>query len=134
MQRLYFDTTAFNMLGLRIVRDNHVASGGGLWLSESALRAMGLEDDAASFDFSGQRVPVAGVVGDFKMGNILSPETYFMMQIFPPEVFSGYSWSILAEVQGDPVQAFREYRRGSFRGDGDAVRGSVHRPGSAGFL
>lgn len=98
MQRLYFDTTAFNMLGLRIVRDNHVASGGGLWLSESALRAMGLEDDAESFDFSGQRVPVAGVVGDFKMGNILSPETYFMMQIFPPEVFSGYSWSILAEV------------------------------------
>ena len=107
MQRLFFDTTAFNMLGLRIVRDNHVASGGGLWLSESALRAMGLEDDAESFDFAGQRVPVAGVVGDFKMGNILSPETYFMRQIFPPEVFTGYSWSILAEVQGDPVQAFR---------------------------
>ncbi len=109
MQQLWMDSTAFHILGLEILRDNHLASGEGVYLTQGAFKAMGLEEDAPDFRYYDSRNPIAGVVADFHRGNILFSEeqAYFMIGIYSPGALR-YAWNILVEIQGDPVRAYND--------------------------
>lgn len=103
-QILEAEPTYCELLGLRILQDNHVSGTSAYYLSEEAFRQMGISDDTPSFEFSGQTWQIAGKVKDFQMGNITNAKRPVMLGIRKPEEMRWY-WNVLVEVQGDPFQA-----------------------------
>lgn len=59
------DSLFFELLDLKVIRDNHNTSTEAVWLNETAMRAMNLPDSASSFLWWNKRLPIAGVVRDF---------------------------------------------------------------------
>lgn len=114
-QWLCFDTTAFNMLGLKIVQKNSLPQTVNyheqtcnIYLTEYARKAMNLEPDADDFTSDGEHLPISGTVADFRRGNILRMEQPFVIMMSEQSWL--YPWNILVEVQGDPVQAYNAVR------------------------
>ena len=109
MQQLFMDSTAFHILGLRILQDNNLVTGEGVYLTQGAFKAMGLAEDAPAFHYYDSKIPISGVVADFQRRNILFPEdnSWFMLGIRSPEDLQ-YVWDILVEIQGDPATAYKE--------------------------
>ena len=109
MQQLFMDSTAFHILGLRILQDNNLVTGEGVYLTQGAFKAMGLAEDAPAFHYYDSKIPISGVVADFQRRNILFPEdnSWFMLGIRSPENLQ-YVWDILVEIQGDPATAYKE--------------------------
>ena len=109
MQQLFMDSTAFHILGLKILQDNNLATGEGVYLTQGAFKAMGLAEDAPAFHYYDSKIPISGVVADFQRRNILFPEdnSWFMLGIRSPEDLQ-YVWDILVEIQGDPATAYKE--------------------------
>lgn len=114
-QWLCFDTTAFNMLGFKIVQKNSLPQTVNyheqtcnIYLTEYARKAMNLEPDADDFTSDGEHLPISGTVADFRRGNILRMEQPFVIMMSEQSWL--YPWNILVEVQGDPVQAYNAVR------------------------
>ena len=109
MQQLFMDSTAFHILGLRILQDNNLVTGEGVYLTQGAFKAMGLAEDAPAFHYYDSKIPISGVVADFQRRNILFPEdnSWFMLGIRSSENLQ-YVWDILVEIQGDPATAYKE--------------------------
>ena len=115
MQWLCFDTTAFNMLGLKMVQKHNLQQtvtyyedNCGIYLTEYARKAMNLKPDADDFTSDGEHLPVSGTVADFRRGNILRMEQPFVLLL--SEQYLKYPWNILVEVQGDPVATYNAVR------------------------
>ena len=116
VQWLRVDTSAFNMLGLRIVQENrslqqtieYWGESAGIYLTEYARKAMNLEPDADDFTSDGEHLPINGTVADFRRGNILRMEQPFVILLSENNLL--YPWNILVEVQGDPVAAYNAVR------------------------
>ena len=53
LQGFVMDTTSLHILGLKILKDNHLATGEGCFLTDAAFKAMGIGEDAKSFPFFG---------------------------------------------------------------------------------
>ena len=71
-QQFVMDKECYDMLGLEILRDNHLTTEG-WFLNEQAMREMNLSEDAASFMLDRQERPIAiaGIVRDFYcFGNV----------------------------------------------------------------
>ena len=102
------DQTYFDILGFKILRDNHVAGSVKYYLSEEFMKALELPEDAASFKHRAAfDTPLAGIVQDFQMNNIL-------MQKLPGLVILCSNRedmnprNIIVEVKGDPFAARKE--------------------------
>ena len=116
VQWLRVDTSAFNMLGFRIVQENrslqqtieYWGESAGIYLTEYARKAMNLEPDADDFTSDGEHLPINGTVADFRRGNILRREQPFVILLSENNLL--YPWNILVEVQGDPVAAYNTVR------------------------
>lgn len=104
-QQFIMDSTAFNMLGYKIVRDNHLAEKS-WYLTEKAMRDMELPQDAPSFLWNKNATPVAGIVQDFQLGNITNDIRPAMLRIDKRSEMS--PWSILVEVEGNPYTAYNK--------------------------
>ncbi|WP_455639629.1 FtsX-like permease family protein [Parabacteroides sp.] len=102
------DSTAFNMLGLEVVRDNRLAKKG-RYLTEGALREMELPMDAPNFHMNEEAIPIAGVVRDFHIGNITDDIAPAMIRV--TDRASLGPWSILIEVEGNPYTAYTELQK-----------------------
>ena len=85
VQWLHLDTTAFHILGLRLLQDkggvsvSYDGENGRFYLTEYAMKAMNLPADAAEFTTGGQTIPLSGTVADFRRGNILRQEQPFVI-------------------------------------------------------
>lgn len=99
------DTTAFNMLGIELVRDNKLA-GEGSYLTEGAMRVMELPVDAPVFHVNKQAQPIAGVMRDFHFGNIMSETSPARIHLVDRSQL--HPWSILVEVEGDLYTAHKQ--------------------------
>ncbi len=114
VQWLHMDTTAFNILGLKILNDRGgsrpVRNEGryyDFYLTEYSLKEMGLDWDADELDMDESgKIQISGVLADFHRGNILFREQPFVVGITDDLI--GDPWDILVEVQGDPVTAYEE--------------------------
>lgn len=102
---IMMDSTAFNMLGIEIVRDNKLAEKG-TWLTEGAMRAMELPSDAPNFHMRGNATPIGGVLRDFHIGNITDQTSPTMIRIVDRNNLG--PWSILVEVEGNPYTAYHK--------------------------
>lgn len=113
-QQMTLDSAAFQMLGLEILRDNHVASSGdwSWYLSERALRDMELPQDAKVFHLEGSEpAPILGVLKDFHLRNITMESSPVMLRFRDFNQPGTWPWNILIEVEGDPYQAYKEVSR-----------------------
>ena len=105
-QQYPMDKEAFEMLGLEIKQDNHLAAPR-WYLNEEAMRQMNLPKDAPSVMIEGEPMAIAGIVSDFREGNINDELSAVMLRFMKPEE-SG--WIILAEITGDPVTVLGQIR------------------------
>lgn len=106
------DSTYFQMLGFEILRENNVASGNAFYLSTRAFRELELQEDTAFFTlapfFGGDPLPIAGVVKDFQLGNILNEPRPLLLRRRKVEDFK--PWDIAIEIAGDPHRTFNEIK------------------------
>lgn len=97
------------MLGLEILRDNHLTTEG-WFLNEQAMREMNLSEDATSFmlDRHERPIAIAGIVRDFYcFGNVTTGMNPVMFRFLKD---NEAPWMILIETQGDPFS-----RKGGYR-------------------
>ncbi|WP_297909307.1 ABC transporter permease [uncultured Parabacteroides sp.] len=103
-QQFVMDKECYDMLGLEILRDNHLTTGG-WYLNEQAMRDMNLPEDAVSFtlDRSDKPVAIAGIIRDFYChGNVTTVKSPVMFRFLKD---NETPWMILIETQGDPFVA-----------------------------
>ena len=108
-QQFIMDSTTFNMLGFKILRDNHLTNTG-WYLSETAMKEMELPEDAPSFKWGDRPTPIAGIIRNFQpRGNITNQDQPIMLRIDKTEDLK-YPWSIVIEITGNPFTAYDEIR------------------------
>lgn len=107
-QQFIMDSTTFNMLGFEILRDNHLTNDG-WYLTEKAMVDMGLPQDAPTFKWGTNNVPIAGILRNFQpRGNITTDEQPVMLRLRKTEDID--PWSIEIEVEGDSFAAYEAVR------------------------
>ena len=106
-QQFIMDSTAFNMLGYKIVRDNQLAENS-WYVTQKAMKDMELPEDAPSFLWNKEATPIAGIVSDFQQGNITDETRPAMVRINARK--DVYPWSILVEVEGNTYTAYEKIR------------------------
>ncbi len=104
-QQFVMDKACFDMLGLEILRDNHLGTDG-WFLSEQALREMNLPEDATSFTAERSKpVAIAGVIRDFyARGTVNTSLCPIMLRDFRE---GEDPWMLLVKIHGDPFAAKR---------------------------
>lgn len=110
-QQMTLDSAAFKMLGLEIVKDNHVASAGdwSWYLSERAFRDMELPQDAEVFHHEGNGpAPILGVLKDFHLRSIAEESSPVMLRFRDFNQPDTWPWNILIEVEGNPYDIYKE--------------------------
>ena len=103
-QQFVMDKDCYDMLGLEILRDNHLTTEG-WFLNEQAMREMNLSEDATSFmlDRHERPIAIAGIVRDFYcFGNVTTGMNPVMFRFLKD---NEAPWMILIETQGDPFAA-----------------------------
>ncbi|MDR2914457.1 MAG: FtsX-like permease family protein [Tannerella sp.] len=96
------DSTYFDMLGFEVIHKNNV-SGSQYFMNEQALLELELPPDATEVKIQNHVFPIAGVIRDFQLGNILHKKQPVIVEIFSNSDF--YAWNVLIETQGDPYVA-----------------------------
>ena len=108
------DTTFVDMLGIQILKDNHLVSGDdeAFYLSERTFKELGISQDATTFPihhFGGAPTrPIAGVIKDFQLENILFEERPILLRIKKIEDFNPHNIAI--EITGDPYTAYNQIK------------------------
>ena len=110
LQILEGDTTAFAMLGFKLLRENQTGRDDAYYFSRQAMKETELDDEATEFRLSESNytIPVAGIMEDVRLSNItraLGPVLFRFMKA------SDYPWDVLVEVQGDPHAAYRQVKQ-----------------------
>ena len=104
-QEYNMDKECFEMLGLKILRENKTSSGG-FYVNSEALRQMNLPDSTNSFTLNGnQKINIAGIISDFHEKNILGRVAPIIFRFFEP---NETGWSLIIEIQGDPFKTQKE--------------------------
>lgn len=101
-QRYMMERICFEMLGLKIVQDNHLANPK-FYVNEKALRQMNLPLDAKSMNLEEEEVPISGVIADYCEGNIMQGVRPVLLSFLKRENDDA-GWLILCEITGDPIQ------------------------------
>ena len=105
------DSTFVDMLGVEILKDNQLASDDGFYLSELAFKEIGINEDETIFPihhFGGTHRPIAGVIKDFRLENILFEARPILLQIKKIEDFEPRSIAI--EITGNPYTALNQIK------------------------
>ncbi len=103
------DSVFFDMMGLKIIKDNKVASGDGYWVNERLFKELEIPEDSEYFEFGEERPLIYGVIEDFKLWNALQIEERVIITRQLPRDY-GFLWGLLVEVQGDKAATFNEIK------------------------
>ena len=105
-QILVGDHNFMKLLGLSLIRDNHVDDEEhGVFVNRQTLRELGLPLDARYIMVRDERLPVRGVLADFHIRGIMDaqhPVLVYIQKGFP------WAWSVLVKVRGDEADAFNQ--------------------------
>ncbi len=106
LQVIRCDTAFMPMMGIKVIRENQVASGDVLYyLGEETLKQQNLPLDATTFRYYDRELPIAGVVKDFRLTNILREQDPIIVEVMKN---CDYVWNILVEAEGDPFTAYQD--------------------------
>ena len=108
LQQYAMDREVFDMLGLKILQDDHLANPR-WYFNEQAMREMNLPSDAHDVAFSGDTEPIAisGIISDFYEGNINTQISAVMLRFLKPDE---PGWQALFEITGDPIATLDRLR------------------------
>jgi putative ABC transport system permease protein len=102
------DSACFEMLGLQKIRENHSSNPRSVYFSQQALKETELAEDAPELKFDNFGWPIAGIIKDVQIGNIM--QTLRPVLFFHSTFETNYPWDILIEVQGDPAAAYNQVK------------------------
>lgn len=109
LQGFVMDTTSLHILGLKILKDNHLATGEGCFLTDAAFKAMGIGEDAKSFPFFGNPRMIAGKIQDFQLNNITMANPPIFLQLDKTENIP--TENLLVEIQGNTFEAYNKVKQ-----------------------
>ncbi|WP_370860667.1 ABC transporter permease [Parabacteroides faecis] len=101
------DTAFLSILGIEIIRDNHLAGPKKVYLNQQAMREMELPEDSPSIKVWGQEIPIAGIVKDFQLSNIMYQKKPVRLLI-KNDIKEWIPYNVLLEVEGDPVESYKD--------------------------
>ena len=107
-QILTSDQATFDMLQIKKLRENNIASNG-YYLNKQALKELEITEDTATFKFGESNILIAGVLDEFQLGNISNEKEALLYEIKKTEDF--HPWEMLVEVQGDPFDAYKDIKK-----------------------
>ncbi|HIR95412.1 MAG TPA: ABC transporter permease [Candidatus Coprenecus stercorigallinarum] len=104
------DSAYFNILGLRLKSDNHLAETAWYW-NEYAFKEAGLPETATEVRFGNEKVgyytdAIAGVYYDFKIRPLLYDQSAAMIYMYDVYPENRTPWNILVKVTGDHSEAY----------------------------
>ena len=110
-QMFVADENYFKVLGLQLVKDYHLASSEGIYVTQHTLQEVGLKPDARYIDLgsSGKKTPIRGVLKDFRIGNITSEIHPIGVWIYHKEVLR--PWHFVMKITGDPMAGYEQIRK-----------------------
>ncbi len=108
-QTFICDTVFFDMLGLKLIKDNHVASDIKHYLNQQSINELGLNEDATDYPYYDERPAIAGIIEDFKIGNVLSDQHPLRVVVTKPfDIF--IPWHVLIKINGDEQEALEQVK------------------------
>ncbi|MDE5584937.1 MAG: FtsX-like permease family protein, partial [Muribaculaceae bacterium] len=108
-QEFVCDSLFIDILGIKIKKDNHIASNVKHYLNTQAINELGIDEDATDYHSWGDRIMLAGILNDFKIGNILTDQ--HPLRIIEVKPFVDFlPWTILVKTTGDQRQALKQVK------------------------
>ena len=104
-QIMYGDEHFMPLLGLHLLRDNHVDDEEGVFVNRQTLRELGLPLDAKYIMIRDDRVLVRGVLADFHIRGIMDEQHPVLIYI---QKNIKWPWAILVKVNGDETEAYNK--------------------------
>jgi len=108
-QILKSDQTTFDMLKLKKVQENNIATRG-MYLTQYTMNELGLPEGATSFKLYDEDIMIAGILENFVLKNISSEKALTLYEIVKIEAENFWPWNMLIEVEGDPIDTFNELK------------------------
>ncbi len=109
-QSFICDSVFMDMLGINVKRDNQSTSDFKDYLNNQALNELGLQEDTPDYPYYEERRPVAGIIEDFKIGNVLTTQHPIRIVVTKPfEIFT--PWTILIKTKGDKQEALEQVKK-----------------------
>ena len=104
-QIMYGDEHFMPLLGLHLLRDNHVDDEEGVFVNRQTLRELGLPLDAKYIMMRDKRLLVRGVLADFHIRGIMDAQHPVLLFI---QKNIKWPWGILVKVNGDETEAYNK--------------------------
>lgn len=107
--------SAFDIVGFKVIRQNAEPLPSSIWLTESTMKALGLDYDCTKLDLDGFSFSVCGIIEDFHKGSAITPvKTEFLkilrvMDMNNDEDFR-YLRTLAIKVSGDERDAVKEIK------------------------
>ncbi len=109
LQVIICDSVYMDMFGLKIKKDNHLASNMKNYLNIQAINEFGLNENSIEFPYYDAKIPIAGILEDFHLRTILQEQ--HPIRVFEAKPFEDfYPWSVLVKVRGDQQQALEQVK------------------------
>ncbi len=109
LQTFCADSNYMDLLGLKLKKDNHLASANKNYVNMQTLAEFGIDEDAVDFPYGNNRVPIAGITEDFLIGDVLADQHPVLISIGKPGVDFG-PWIFLIKVNGDEYAALQQIK------------------------
>ncbi len=110
-QEFVVDSVFMNLFGLKLKKDYNSASSFKHYVNTQALYELGLDENATDYPAFGDRIPIAGILEDFKIGNILTYQHPVRIIEARPFVDGTFiPWDVNIKITGDHQQALDQVR------------------------
>lgn len=110
-QEFVVDSVFMDLFGLKIKKDNKTASTPKHFLNSQAIYELGLDENATDYPSFDENRPIAGIVEDFKIGNVLTyqhPVKIIVVPLFADSRFN--PWEVNIKTTGDRQQALEQVK------------------------
>lgn len=111
LQVFQADSNFMKVFDFKLDRDNHATDARRFYLNHQAMSELGLDDDADDFPYFNTRLPIHGILKDFRIRTILDTQHPVLMIIKDPNREDGFwPWGYLIKVKGDQNDALQQVK------------------------
>lgn len=108
-QTFVCDSVFMDLFGLKIKKDNHTTDPVKHYLNERSLNELGLDENATEYTYYQKKPPIAGIIEDFKIGNVLTDQ--HPLRLLTAKPYDDFRpWNMLIKVKGDQTEALKQVR------------------------
>ncbi len=108
LQMFIVDSVFMDVFGLKLKKDNHVASNIKTYFDMRAINELGLTENSLEFQYKEEKNTIAGIVEEFHLRDILSDQHPLLIVESNLEDFM--PWNVLIKVRGDKKDALDQVK------------------------